>query len=93
MESEPKGLSFLHSSPVAESPFFDNFDVLSWFRERRASEVFRVHPISFAAMSQWNFEPNTRNLVHDSGRFFRIEGLRVETNFESAGQWDQPIIN
>ena len=93
MEVESTELSFLRSSLTAQSPCFDNSDFLSWFRERGASNVFRVRLIPFAQMDQWSFEPETRNLVHASGRFFRIEGLRVETNFHEAGRWDQPIIN
>ena len=52
-----------------------------------------ARPNPFDAMDQWSFQLGSRNLVHASGRFFRIEGLRVEANFEEAGQWDQPIIN
>lgn len=93
MAAESKELSFLRSSLLRESPCFDNSDFLSWFRECEASNAFRVRPIPFDAMDQWSFEPGTRNLVHDSGRFFRIEGLRVETNFGDDTRWDQPIIH
>lgn len=93
MKAESKEVSFLRSSMTAESPVFDNSNFLSWFRECGAGSGFRVRRISFDEMDQWSFEPGTQNLVHASGRFFRIEGLRVETNFEPAGRWDQPIIN
>lgn len=93
MKAESKELSFLRSSLTAESPAFDNSNFLSWFRECDAANAFEVRQIPFAEMDQWSFEPETKNLVHDSGRFFRIEGLRVETNFERVGRWDQPIIN
>ena len=93
MEPESVELSFLRSSLTAESPVFDNSNFLSWFRECGAANAFEVRQIPFAEMDQWSFEPETQNLVHDSGRFFRIEGLRVETNFERVGRWDQPIIH
>lgn len=93
MGAETKEASFLRSSLSSESPAFDNSDFLSWFRERGAANAFEVRPIRFDAMDEWSFEPGTRNLVHRSGRFFRIEGLRVETNFEDAGEWDQVIVN
>ena len=93
MEADPSAPGFLHSSLVEESPVFDNSDVVQWLRDRGAATRFEVTPIPFAAMEEWGFEPGTRNLVHASGRFFRIEGLRVETSFEDAGQWDQPIIH
>ena len=93
MEAGSKELNFLRSSLTPESPVFDNSDFASWFLEHRASNVLRVRPIPFDAMDAWSFEPGSRNLVHASGRFFRIEGLRVETNFGDDPHWDQPIIN
>ncbi len=44
-------------------------------------------------MTSWFFEPETDNLVHQSGRFFRIEGIAVRTNFGPTPRWMQPIIN
>lgn len=88
-----KELSFLHSSLIAESPSFDNSDFVPWFEQRAGASSFEVRRIPFSEMEQWHFEEATGDLVHASGRFFRIEGLRVETNFEDAGTWDQPIIN
>jgi oxidase EvaA len=40
-----------------------------------------------------SFEKDTGNLVHQSGRFFRIEGIDVRTNFGPTAHWMQPIIN
>jgi oxidase EvaA len=46
-------------------------------------------------MDKWLFESSTGNLVHLSRKFFSIEGLWVQTNFESStvSMWTQPIIN
>ena len=93
MEAESAPRSFLRSSLATRSPAFDNSDFLSWFADRRAANAFSVRSIPFAEMDQWHFEPETRNLAHASGRFFRIEGIRVETSFVREGRWDQPIIN
>jgi oxidase EvaA len=93
MEPESAELSFLRSSLIRESPSFDNSDLLDWFSARKAANSFSVRRIPFDEMDQWHFEASTRNLVHASGRFFRIEGLRVRTNFEGVRSWDQPIIN
>ena len=93
MKPESSATSFLRSSMVTESPVFDNSDFLSWFRARADANLVSVRPIPFDAMDQWHFEPATRNLAHVSGRFFRIEGIRVTTNFGPAREWDQPIIN
>ena len=39
------------------------------------------------------FHDSTGDIVHDSGKFFKVEGLRTETNYGPIGNWDQPIIN
>lgn len=67
-------------------------DVLAWLQTRRKAHAFRVDRIPFAAMDDWTFQNGTGNLVHDSGRFFSVEGLRVTTPHHRQHQWHQPII-
>ena len=33
------------------------------------------------------------SLRHNSGKFFSIEGIHVETDYEIRPSWNQPIIN
>src|SRR5262249_17485966 len=49
--------------------------------------------IPFADMVGWRFAPGTGNLVHDSGKFFSVEGLELTTDFGWTNHWAQPIIN
>jgi dTDP-4-dehydro-6-deoxy-alpha-D-glucopyranose 2,3-dehydratase len=49
--------------------------------------------VPFADLTGWRFAPGTGNLVHDSGRFFSVEGLEVRTDFRFTPRWTQPIIN
>jgi dTDP-4-dehydro-6-deoxy-alpha-D-glucopyranose 2,3-dehydratase len=62
-----------------------------WWAGRHQAGRFVVTRIPFAGLDTWRFDPATGNLGHESGRFFTIEGLRVETGGEAA-RW-QPIIN
>ncbi|MFH8480844.1 NDP-hexose 2,3-dehydratase family protein [Streptomyces sp. NPDC018055] len=62
-----------------------------WLDERRRSGTFEVRRIPFGEMVKWRIDPDTGNLVHDSGRFFSIEGLTVRA--DSGTTWSQPIIN
>ncbi len=39
------------------------------------------------------FAGDTGNLIHESGKFFSIEGITVRTNWGQVPEWDQPIIN
>jgi len=67
-------------------------DFHSWFNARARANSFRVDRIPFADLSGWDFEPDTGNLVHASGRFFSVEGLRVRTDRPWVSEWAQPII-
>ncbi|MCA2217204.1 NDP-hexose 2,3-dehydratase family protein [Jidongwangia harbinensis] len=64
----------------------------SWFAERSAAHDFEVTPVPFARLTGWGFAPATGNLVHDTGRFFSIAGLRVHCTQRTPDAWLQPII-
>jgi oxidase EvaA len=80
--------AYATDSPVTPNDVFD-----SWFAEQRRVNRFEVNRIPFADLVGWHFEPGTGNLVHQSGKFFSIEGLQVSTDWEDRGSWMQPIIN
>ena len=84
--------SFFCSSPEFENKFqsFEHF--LKWFDGKKEA-YFSVEQIPFEELDQWCFTPNKHSLVHKSGKFFRIEGIRVNTNFGGLKEWEQPIIN
>ncbi|MFH9665793.1 NDP-hexose 2,3-dehydratase family protein [Streptomyces globisporus] len=58
-----------------------------------AAQRMRVHRIDFSEMRGWSFQAGTHNLVHDSGRFYSVEGIRVEDPVGAVPQWSQPILN
>nr|AEM44231.1 NDP-hexose 2,3-dehydratase [uncultured bacterium] len=68
-------------------------DFAQWFEERRRAHRFRVDRIAFDELDGWSFEEPTGNLVHRSGRFFSVQGLRVVTGEGPYREWHQPIIN
>jgi oxidase EvaA len=62
-----------------------------WWAGRQVANVFEVTPTNFADLDGWYFDPDTGNLRHESGRFFTVEGMRVQ-NVDGVS-WSQPIIN
>jgi len=64
-----------------------------WFGAHRREKRFEVNPIPFTDLRGWQFRPGTGDLGHESGRFFTIEGLRVDADWPYGGRWSQPIIN
>ncbi|MFJ2441814.1 MULTISPECIES: NDP-hexose 2,3-dehydratase family protein [unclassified Streptomyces] len=67
-------------------------EVADWLAERRAAHRFRVDRIALDELRGWSFAPSTGNLVHASGRFFSVEGLRVRSDECQVDEWYQPII-
>lgn len=87
------GRRFALSAATPESPLITDGQVLEWMAQRREVNQFAVERIAFAELDKWSFTADTGNLVHDSGRFFRIEGLQVRSQFGPVHEWSQPIIN
>jgi oxidase EvaA len=63
-----------------------------WWSERHGAGRFDVARIPFAELLDWHFDEPSGNLVHDSGKFFAIEGMRVR-NRGSDGELTRPVIN
>jgi len=84
--------TFFFSSMEKKNRFQKYNDFLIWFEEKKQSH-FEVEEIPFSKLDQWYFTPNNESLVHQSGKFFRIEGIRAQTNFGKVKEWEQPIIN
>nr|ADE34510.1 SsfS3 [Streptomyces sp. SF2575] len=65
----------------------------AWLEEQKHANRFEVRQIEFGDMDGWHFEPDSGDLVHRTGRFFRVEGLQVTTDHPDHGSWMQPILN
>ena len=88
-----KKANFFFSSLTLENQFqkFDQF--LIWFKNKMNEEQFVVNEIPFSKFDQWSFSEKKENLGHQSGKFFKIEGVYFKTNFGLNKEWHQPIIN
>lgn len=82
------------SAQTADSSVTPNAEFRRWFTAQRRSKRYDVRRIPFAELAGWHFQDGTGNLVHESGRFFSIEGLHVRTSWNGQeDSWTQPIIN
>jgi len=84
--------SFFFSSQEKTNQFQKYDEFLAWFEEKN-NNYFVVEQIAFSELDQWSFTSGNESLVHKSGKFFRIEGIKVQTNFGEITEWEQPIIN
>jgi oxidase EvaA len=81
---------FAHS---AASPGAGADDVLAWMDKRARANDFSVQRVPFAELANWDFDPDTGNLGHRSGRFFSVHGVRATVRDAAVPTWDQPIID
>ncbi len=89
-----KAGSFLESSLTYQNSKPNYLkDFYEWYNVRLKDGFFKIDLIPFSELDKWTFTENKDAIVHDSGKFFRIEGVRVKTNFGLVSEWDQPIIN
>lgn len=86
-------LDFLRSALILENPFMPTEQFLDWIREQSEQVNVTIRRISFAQMNHWDFDANTGSMRHDSGKFFSVQGIRVNTNWGIISEWEQPIIN
>ncbi|WP_107085787.1 NDP-hexose 2,3-dehydratase family protein [Streptomyces anulatus] len=67
-------------------------EIVAWLAERRRAHGTRIRRIPFAELDGWSFQEDTGNLVHRSGRFFTVEGLRVHDADRPGAPWEQPVM-
>lgn len=85
--------SFFNSSLQLNNQFqtYDEFKM--WFSQYCKPEEFIVEQIPLTELEKWCIDADRTRIYHESGKFFSIEGIHVETNFDGLIKWDQPIIN
>lgn len=72
-------------------------EIQFWIEQRNHEVDVKVEKIPFDQMKLWHSEPDG-SLRHDSGRFFSIVGIDVNTDYETNAEngtfnhWRQPII-
>jgi len=81
------------ASALELNGYVNTSKIIDWVNQRRNSIEVVINLIQFNKLNKWDFDKNSGNLYHESGRFFSIEGLRVKTNWVRNENWSQPIIN
>jgi dTDP-4-dehydro-6-deoxy-alpha-D-glucopyranose 2,3-dehydratase len=66
-----------------------NLKITNWLKNEKKNNRLNVNIIKLSNLVNWNF--NKKEITHKSGKFFKIVGLKVYTNFFKKN-WEQPII-
>lgn len=84
---------FLKSALAADTQLHSLEEIRQWLKDRNLATKVSVERCTFDEMQQWRHDHRTGRIRHDSGKYYSIDGIRVQTNWGSINQWDQPIIN
>lgn len=82
----------INSLQTKDNIFNSTEEILSWIEHRNKEVSVEIQTIPFCKMEGW-YEDADGCLRHESGKFFSIEGIHVETDYGRIPAWDQPIIN
>lgn len=86
-------LLFLKSAFSTENQFNTTKDIVEWVRSQNEKIYVDIQKISFNQLKFWSFQNDYSVLKHKTGKFFSIDGIRIQTNYGEVSNWDQPIIN
>jgi oxidase EvaA len=67
--------------------------VLTWLKERQTSYPVSVEEVGVNDLEGWKVHPETGNIVHESGKFFSIVGVKVTGAADrEVPSWSQPML-
>jgi dTDP-4-dehydro-6-deoxy-alpha-D-glucopyranose 2,3-dehydratase len=90
---EDKNIDFFISSLTEFNQHYTTNSIWEWLSTLNVEQKFNVEQIPLDKMSNWQFDDKSGDLKHDSGGFFSIRGLEVQTNWGGVKCWTQPIIH
>lgn len=93
VHKETTSARLARSALAGEGAFTSTTAFHRWLTERARTHPATITRIDFAGLAGWRFDSGSGNLVHDSGKFFSVEGLRAEAAYGPVTHWSQPIVN
>jgi len=86
-------MDFFLSSMHPHSKYKTLEEILEWLQWFRKNNNNIVERIAIKDLEKWYVEETSGNIRHESGKFFSIEGVRIQTKDREIKSWSQPIMN
>ena len=67
-----------------------NKEIFRWLQQQRKKQFLAIKKMDLLKLRKWVF--NKKEIYHESKKFFRIVGIKINTNFYKKKIWYQPII-
>jgi oxidase EvaA len=84
---------FLKSALQLDGDFCSTTEVLGWLASKAREVHVNIEHVKLSQMRDWYFNSDRGVIQHVSGKFFSIDGIRVEASIGEVKSWCQPIIN
>lgn len=85
--------SLLRSALENEESIYNWSTIMNWLLDIKMCTTTKIEKIDLNSLREWTFADTYSKLIHNSGKFFSIEGINVKTNWGEISEWEQPIIN
>lgn len=74
-------------------PLNSTKEIITWYKDIIKRSKIKIKTIPLSKCRNWNFN-NKGQIIHNSGSFFKVEGVRVIKSFrrEINFGWDQPMF-
>lgn len=82
----------IRSLLTENNPFNSTQELKDWIEQRNREVTVHVEQVPFSKLDKW-YCKNDGSIHHESGRFFSIVGIDVQTDYGINNHWRQPIIN
>jgi dTDP-4-dehydro-6-deoxy-alpha-D-glucopyranose 2,3-dehydratase len=76
---------------MENNELYDTPELVRWVGELREKEQMKISRVPLRELRQWSAK-STGEIVHSSGAFYEIVGIRVENADREVPAWDQPLI-
>jgi oxidase EvaA len=71
--------------------FYSTDELRRWVDDLRRDVTMKVSPCPVSDLRRWS-TTSTGEIVHETGGFFQIVGVRVEGADREVNGWDQPLV-
>lgn len=82
----------IRSLLTENNPFNSTQELKDWIEKRNREVTVHVEQVPFSKLDKW-YCKDDGSVHHESGRFFSIVGIDVQTDYGINNHWRQPIIN
>ena len=70
-------------------------EFMEWYLDQKKNCTMRITDIPVRQCRGWRVDEETGDITHESGEFFKVQGVRVSMSKErevGEGGWDQPMV-